>query len=228
MRTTMLLVEFLVAGILVLLALIFLGISIFPSKEQAILDLFHQEYCLSAGALLATIFVAVAYPVGVFSEYLTRDFFEDKLEEIRMNRMRIYLEENHANLRKSPILEKYASIPPTDISTIITKEEARKCTGPMRFHVLMENTELYREIESQLHRLRLMRTLFLVVVLFLAAAVSRLIVTWYLHQDISLFLLVVIVFFVLAAFADFKAIKDRSHRYCRAVERSYRALVLDR
>lgn len=227
MRTTMLLVEFLVAGILVLLALIFLGISMFPSKEQAILNLFDQDFCLSAGALLATIFVAVAYPVGVFSEYLTRDLFEKFLDKTRMKRMRTYLKENRKNLKKSPILGKYSEIPPGIIDEKITMDEARKCIGPMRFHVLMTNSDLYRDIESQLHRLRLMRTLFLAIALCFLAIISRLIVTWYQHREISLFLLVTLVFFGLTAYETFKAIKDRADRYCRAVERSYRALVLD-
>ena len=226
MRTTMLFIEFLMGGILVLVALIFL-VSVSPSKEQAIIDLFDENGCLSGGVLLSTIFVAAAYTIGIVSEYITRGLFEGKLDEIKINRMRIYLKENYENLRKSPILKKYLKIPLNKIDAEIGKKEALECIGPMRYHVMMENSELYQEIESHLHKLRLTRILFLVVGLFFIGTVCRLFVTRYLYQDFSLFLLAVLVLLAPTAYINFRAIKDRSDRYCRAVERSYRVLVLD-
>ena len=227
MRTTMLFIEFLMGGILVLVALIFL-VSVSPSKEQAIIDLFDENGCLSGGVLLSTIFVAAAYTIGIVSEYITRGLFEGKLDEIKINRMRIYLKENYENLRKSPILKKYLKIPLNKIDAEIGKKEALECIGPMRYHVMMENSELYQEIESHLHKLRLTRILFLVVMILMFAIFFRLQHAQNLQSDDSLFLVIMLEFLALAAIATIKAVKDRSDRYCRAVERSYRALVLDR
>lgn len=228
MRTTMLYVEFLVGGILVLLALIFLGISIFPSMENPIMNLFEQKGYLSASILLSPILVAAAYAIGVFSEYFTRSLFENKLDEIKVMRTKTYLKENYCRLWRSPILAEYLRVPPKKIDEKIDIEEARKCIGPMRYYVMMENSELYREIESHLHKLRLARTQFLVVVILMLAVFFRLQRALHLQSDDSLVLVIVLEFLALAAIATFKAVMDRSDRYCRAVERSYRALVLDR
>jgi hypothetical protein len=67
----MLIVEYLVGGVLVLLALGFLIVSFFPSSVQEILnDLSpYQPQSSIVLVLLSTIFVAIAYAVGVFSEF---------------------------------------------------------------------------------------------------------------------------------------------------------------
>ena len=228
MRTTMLYVEFLVGGILVLLASIFLGIGMFPGTEKPIMSFLEKNGHLSASILLSTIFVAAAYAIGVFSEYFTRSLFENKLDEVKVMRTKIYLKENYNRLWKSPILKEFMRIPPKKIDEKIDIKEARKCIGPMRYYVMMENSELYREIESHLHKLRFTRILFLVVMILMFAIFFRLQHAQNLQSDDSLFLVIMLEFLALAAIATIKAVKDRSDRYCRAVERSYRALVLDR
>jgi hypothetical protein len=143
MRTTMLYVEFLVGGILVLLALIFLGVSIFPSTEKPIMNLLEQKGHLSASILLSPIFVAAAYAIGVFSEYFTRSLFEDKLDEIKVMRTKIYLKENYYKLWKSPILKEYLRIP---LNEIDKKNRHKRSTKMLRSHATLCDDGEFRSL----------------------------------------------------------------------------------
>lgn len=237
MKTTVLIVEFLVAGILVSLAVVFCAYSIFSDDITGIFNDFHQvfhdstketfnEYQnlpLSTSILVTTIFIAIAYGVGILSEYIGLSIFEGRLDTIKKNRMRKYLKElkeNGADLEKNPILKKFEGIPPEKI----TKKQAISCIGSMRFNVLKESPELYQDIASQLHRLRLIRILFLVEVILLVGIVC-LVGRSLLNGDFSLLSMGALIFFGAVAYANFRAIMSRFDRYCRAVERSYKALM---
>ena len=228
MKTTMIIVEFLIGGILILIALSFCFASFFPGTVHDFSDYFNrfqssfdEDTFLFAGALLSTVFVAIAYEVGILLEFIGLHTFEWRHDVVKKNRMRKFLrklEEDNVNLGKSPILRKFKGVPPDRI----TKKQARSCIGPMRFYVLNESPSLYQDIESQLHRLRLIRFLFFVEVLLFLAVFRQLV------REPSCLLKILLIFFGGSAYLNYRAIVDRFGRYCRAVERSYRTLVFDR
>ena len=217
MRTTMLIIEFLVAGILVSVALLLCGVSFFPDQTSAIIENF-SSVPVSVQVLLGTIFVSIAYGVGIFSEYVGLSIFEGQLDRIKGKRMIKYLKDlkdEKVDLEKSCILKKFKEIPPEKI----TKKQAKSCIGPMRFYVLRESSSLYQDIASQIHRLRLIRILFLVEIILIAAVFGQLI------QRFSPYMIGVLVFLIAVAVVNYKAIMSRFNRYCRAIERSYKVLV---
>jgi hypothetical protein len=67
MRTTMLIVEFLAGGILVSLALLFSVESFFPGEVDIVPDFAGDTLSTGELLLLSTVFVAVAYTVGICS-----------------------------------------------------------------------------------------------------------------------------------------------------------------
>jgi hypothetical protein len=221
MKTTVLIVEYLVAGILVLLALTLLAASIFPELISGLKSLFAQHESLDAiSPTLVVVFAALAYGVGLVAEFLGEKTFEWWLDRIKLNRLEDYLKKNNGNLHKSPLLAKYQKNPGDKTDESPVPIEIR-LIGEMRFHVLMESAELYAEIESQLNRFRLIRVLVLVEAILAAAIVISLI------QDYSPVLVFLLVVVVVVAIANVGAVGRRFHRYCRAVERAYKTLVLD-
>ena len=220
MKTTVLIVECLFGGVLVLLALVLLIASLFPQPVGALGSLLSEcEFFDSTWSILAVILGAVAYGVGLISEYVGGEVFEWLLRRIKRTRLAKYLRANHANLNKSPILDEYQSVRPEEI--VVTKE-ATKLIGEMRFHVMMESPDLYREIESQLNRFRLIRVLFLVEVIVTLAITIRML------RSYTPFLGCLLGLILAFACATVAAVGRRFDRYCRAVERSYKVLVLDR
>lgn len=217
MKTTAILVEFLVGGILVMLALVVLTFSFFPDQTIELLDDLNQYQSLPMEILLTTIFIATAYAFGILSESIGLTIFEWKLNRIKYERFKKYLKKNQANLKKSPILQKYEK----NISKV-TKKEAILYTSTMRYHVMMESEKLYQDILSQLHRMRLMRMFFLAEIILIVA------VSWRLLCDPSQHLMYVLILFVLLALTNAGTVVSRLRRYCKAVERSYRVLVLDK
>lgn len=220
MKTTVLVMEFLFAGVLILLALALLAVTIFPELPGAFKTIWPSDEALSAvSAILAIPMAAIAYGVGLISEFVAGEAFEWWLTRIKRVRLTKYLRENRAKLRKSPILAEYTDTPPEQIK--VTNEETA-LMGVMRFHILMESHELYQEVESQLNRFRLIRVLFLVELILAVAIV------WQLFRNPSSAVLACSLALVLAlVVANIFAIKRRFDRYCRAVERSYQVLVLD-
>lgn len=220
MKTTSLFIEYLLAGVLVMVALVILAASVFPIQIKEILDYFEQYRSLPVSVLLATLFVSIAYGIGILTEFLGFWLFEGFHDNIKKKRMAEYLKdlkEDNVDLARSPILKKLEGVPPDEI----TKKQARSCIGPMRFYVMKENPNLYHDIEYQLHRLRLIRILFIAEVIIMVA------VAWQLKQNASKPLLSVLVFFIVTVTITFMAIKHYFNRYCRSVERSYKALVFD-
>ena len=169
METTRLVFEFLAGGILVLLALASLALSLFPDLTARIYDSYVTVSAALDGSqfILVAALTAIAYAVGLVSQFIGERAFERQLDRIKWKRLTRYLEANHANLYKSPILKKYTATTQKGIN--LTKKEALACIGAMRFYAMMENPALSREIESQISRYRLLRVLFLVELLFISA-----------------------------------------------------------
>jgi len=218
-KTTVLIIEYLFAGILVLLALILLTIVLFPQLQSALGKLSGAHATLDAIApILAVILTAIAYGTGLVAEFVGGEIFEWWLKRIKRVRLTKYLRDNYANLRKSPILAAYAETAPDRIA--VSKDMA-ELIGVMRFCVLMQSQRLYQEIESQLNRFRLIRVLFLVEVILALAII------WRLFHAPSLPLVYCLVLVLLTVVANAAVVGRRFHRYCRAVERAYKVLVLD-
>ncbi len=218
MKTTMLIVEFLVGGILVLLALIFFFSSSFFGNIFAILNILFQDQpplsnflqnlyqflSQDTGALLlfSTIFIAIAYAVGVFSGPLVRIFFEWMLDGIKKSR----LQEYRNNLSKD-------GIDPDQIP-FMKRSKHQLPAGDMRFYVLMKSPELYQDIASQLHRYRLMRILFLAEIILISAIIVQLLRDFFSPLMWNLVLIVVIVVLT------FPRVYYRLKQYCWSVKES--------
>ncbi len=225
MKTTALFIEYMVAGTLILLAVIFWVVLFFPSYMETIL-IYLEGKSLPVSVLLTTVFIAIAYGAGICTEVFGLWLFEWKHNRIKKKWLREYLkdfEENDVDIAKSSILRPLKGIPPDRI----TEKHAKSCIGPMRFYVLMESSKLYQDIAYQLHRLRLIRILFIAEVIALIAVCVKLLQTLLSHQDISYYVGALILLTALVI-ATYIAIVHHFNRYCRAVLRSYVALVFDK
>lgn len=222
MKTTMLIVEFLVGGILVSIALGFLFVSLFPGEAGTILDKATTVLCpdlskdqlVGVFLLLSTIFVAIAYTVGVFSEPIARGIFEwilNRIKRRKMENLKEYFEKDQKNLKKSPIVK--------EIEEKI-KEKHKQSYGDMRFYVLMRSPELYQDIASQMHRYRLMRLLFLSQSILIIAVIVQLIREFLsLPMCILASPIVIIVLIFLVAYEPFI-------QYFESVKRFYKKPVI--
>lgn len=221
MRTTSLIVEYLVAGVMVSLALVVFIYAVIPGEIPAISGLlspFQSDY---GKAALAVIFVAVAYSLGILSELIGRLSFEWLLNIVKHDYLKKYLrelDEDEVVREELPILKTLGNVSPEDV----TKKQAVKCIGPMRFFVMTKSPRLYQNIELQLHEFRLMRILFIVEAILIFA------VLYNLHLDPDMSLWGVLLILILMAHITFYAIYDRFKRYCRSIGRAYRALVVDK
>jgi len=225
MKTTMLIVEILVGGVLVSLALGALSASLFYDDIQKILseigiDLF-QPLPASALLLLSTIFVAIAYTVGVLSEPIAREIFErlllNRVKEEYVEKYLKDLDKYNVDTTNDPILRKLRD----NFLKKKEKDQVRFPTGLMRFYILMKNPELYQNTASQLHRFRLMRMLFLAESICIVAIIIKL------YRESSSSLLWVLGILIFIAFINVVVIHDRFKRYCRDVGRSYMVLLFD-
>lgn len=189
MKTTILIVEVLVGGMLILLALVFFVSSFFLGDILAIPRGLsqNQSHLVDALLLLSAVFVAIAYTIGVFLETFTRKAFGRMLNEVKMKSLEEYVrdldKDPYVNLDNSPILKKFKDKLPEGsnedqvrghwfINLLKQKKrEQMQEYGIMRFYVLMKSPELYQNIASQLHRFRLMRiSFFAEIILILAVA----------------------------------------------------------
>jgi len=92
----------------------------------------------------------------------------------------------------------------------------------MRFVVMMKSYEApYREVEAQINRLRLVRVLFFEEAVILVGLFELLL------RSPSWALFLGCLALIALSALNFWAIDYRCNMYCRAIERSYRALVLE-
>jgi hypothetical protein len=157
MKTTEMMVEFLIAGILILCSVLFLTLSIFPDYTEQLFNYFgSKDFSLTQVSLFMSVFLAVSYGLGVLSETVGLWPFESLLNLIRKyNREKI--EDTHDTMLKLKVFNK------------VEEKDSDSYTGLMRLFVLKKSNEdaLYSEIMSQLNRMRLIRVLFITEVIFL-------------------------------------------------------------
>ncbi len=222
-KTTSLIIEYLVGGILVFLAIGFLILSLFPKLGQWILiHLNDLQSVPGKDTLFAAIFIAVAYGIGVISEFLGQIIFQGRLDRIKKQHLREFVKYNQTILRGDDLLGDYVVLLDDEEKFEYKVEnEAPSCIGQMRFYVLMKNPLLYGEIDSQIGRARLVRVLFIVEITLLATILG------FLYHSYSWLLIIPLVICISLCLTTIKALNSRFERYCRAVERSYKAILID-
>ena len=110
MKTTAIMIEFLVAGLLVFLTLFLLALSFFPGEMQLFLDQINKsQHWLAKAPFLITILISVAYGFGVLFEYLGVIAFEWIHKIIKRKRIKDYHKKNKSILTNSPIFKDYKS-----------------------------------------------------------------------------------------------------------------------
>jgi hypothetical protein len=219
MDTTKLIVEYLVAGTLTIVAIALVAMSFFPKVVPGTLTVqILEESTVAAQVGLATIFVALAYALGIVVEYVGERCFEWLMTRTKRKRMLKFLRDNEELLANSPILRPF--LPKGSKKGDVN--ELADCIGVMRFYVISHSTTLCAEIAAQINRFRLIRALFLVEVILLVAIVGQLV------QDLTAALWWAALLLITAiAVANYFAVRSRFGRYCRAVERSYKVLLMD-
>lgn len=216
MNTTSLIIEYLVAGILLLFAFLLLAYSLCPQDIQTLFLLLKsiKEFDFA----ILSLFTAIAYALGVLSEPIARIIFEYPVHDlIKRRRLRKYIERHKGSLDKSALLKKY--ITKDNKIPNIKLKEAKEIIGEMRFYVLKQNSELYKEIESQINRLRLIRILFIVEIVLLLAFIFQ--ITNSFSPSLCFGIILIGIFCACTVIG----IINRLNRYGRAIERSYELLV---
>lgn len=220
--TTKLIVEYLIVGILVSIAIIFLGVSILaPADLELFPALFSPDPLSSNTVISALIFLPIAYGVGVIAEYVAMRLFETKADAIKLQRLNYYLNKHESILKKSPLLKSY--IKRSDKEARITEMKiANMLFGEMRFYAMTKSPFLQGEIEAHLNRLRILRALPISELLFLTGYIVQV-----LRSGISNVSIFALVFLGVVLPINISAITNRQERYCRAIERAYTALIVD-
>src|SRR5438128_9296541 len=131
MKTTEVLVEHFVGGILMTAALLFLFWSFAPEilKLPDDLPTKLKEYAAIIGAVLA----AVVYSIGLLAEFAARVTFDRfSMDPIKRRRLAKYVRDNKDSLARSPILTPFSEG---------VRTEAIDAYGLMRFVVMMRSYE---------------------------------------------------------------------------------------
>jgi len=216
MKTTAIMIEFLIVGVLVLLALFFLFVSLFPIETQLFfVKINESQPWLAKAPFFLIIFVSFAYGFGVLFDYIGFIAFEWLNNMVKKKRIKKYYKLNESILKDSPILKDYKGNNKSK-----NHEEESSYHGEMRFFVLMESPELYSEIELQLKRLKIIRVLFFVELILLSSIIVQL------RQKFCAALLLLLLLISVITIANVIAIYQRFDRYCRSIERSYKMLIL--
>ncbi len=219
MDTTKLIVEYLVAGTLMVVSTLFAITSWFPNDIRRILTSSTQQQTTFANpVILTTIFIALAYGVGIVSEYIAEQIFEWLLDSTKKRRMFDYVSTHETVMKNSPILGSFARQPKEKRNL----DGLASCIGKMRFFVMNHSAPLYADIAAQISRFRLIRVLFLVEAIAFVAIIGQL------RYGLTLFWFVTFALIIAIASANYMAIRSRFSRYCRAVERSYMVLMFER
>lgn len=220
METTKLIVEYIVAGVIILLALALLFAAIFPEELQLLISYapaLQGSSTVVFAAMLAVVLTSLAYGIGVITEYLGVITFEWLLERVKVTRIKRFFQTNWEWLQDDAVLRPYGNLPPEKIS----RKTVANCHGEMRFDVLMQNAYLYAEIESQMNRFKLIRIFFIAEVI-LAVALLILIA-----REASAILISLLIMVILFGCLNWLAIYHRFNMYCRSIERSYKVLFLN-
>ncbi len=225
-KASALIVELLVGGILVSFSIGLLIFSISPAEVQLMLARFNQLQSIPGKeAFFAAIFTATVYGIGLISESCEMAIFERWLDRIKRNKLKKFIKSNQSIFKDDDVLGGYVAL----LDNKENEEEFNKkikddgpsSIGEMRFYVLMKSPPLYGEIESQIGRGRLIRVLlFAETILFIAISVL-------LFRRCSSALIAILGVIIFLGFATVMAVKFRFERYCRSIERGYKAIRLD-
>lgn len=210
--------ELSIVGILILSAIVVLFFSFFPGALKEILDFMEDEIHKPILIALTIPVLAFAYAIGLIAETLSRCVFDRWHEHIKSKRMKKFILNNQALLFSNPFFR--------DNSKTETKDAKIKegIYGELRFFVMMKSEQLYKEIAAQLNQLRVIRVLFIFLSLSLIALGVLSIRQPGSSPEIFIPLTVLTLIFWLA---NIWAINERFNRYCRAIERSYKTLLVD-
>jgi hypothetical protein len=214
MEATKLIVEYLVAGILMVVATLLAAVSWwFPSGINGLTPSVKPPTSTN-DFILTAVFIALSYAVGLVSEYGGEKTFEWLSDRIRRRHMVEYVKTHQAILKNSPILSPFVK-GKRDVNDLA------ECMGQMRFFVMNHSAPLYANIDAQISRFRLLRVLFLVEVIILIAVVGQL------SHGFTLVWFAAFILTISIAALNFMAIRSRFGRYYRAIERSYLVLMYD-
>jgi hypothetical protein len=107
-NTTTLIVEYLVAGTLTILAIILAVLSFFPGVALGGLrESLPERSTLAFLFGLSIAFLATAYALGILVEFLGERLFEWLLYLVKIKRMRNYLIKEKELLKHSPLLKPF-------------------------------------------------------------------------------------------------------------------------
>lgn len=215
METTKMTVEYLIIGIIVSLALIFVVFNVSPADIQALWSTLIQGSSLTSTIIIAMM-LPISYGIGVVVEYLGLLMYEVRLRKIKENRFPKYIEQNLEWLEKSPLLVKYVRLHPS-----IPKDSGDKMYGEMRYFALMKNPVLYADIESQINQARVLRVLTIAEILVIIGLVIG-----FFTRGIGLFSMILFGLDITFLIINYFAVINRLTRYCRAIERSFKVLTL--
>ncbi len=212
MEKTKLIVEYLVAGTLIMVSMLILywsyvGID-FTKFSNYINGL---KFPFKISVIVSTIFIAAAYALGIVAEFLGEKCFEWRLNQIKKKRVIEFIEENDSFIRNDPIFKNFQLKDKKKWNC----DKLKGCIGKMRFCVMSKNSLLYADISAQINRLRLIRVLFIVEMILLFAVLKKL----YLQPKIYLIFITLTIFAITVI--NIFAIFSRFGRYCRSVERSF-------
>lgn len=219
METTKLLVEYLVAGTITLIAIIAMALSVAPGQMQILFDKLGQLSPTVATELVVSVAAgAIAYATGIVSEYIGEQCFEWEIQLIKEKRITKFLKDNNELVKESRIFK--TALQKHQEGTAV--KNAEKVHGTMRFYVMHRSEQLYAEIAKHISRFRLIRVTFIVEIMFAIAIVWQLIVSspkwmWW----------VALLGTVAITTANYFAITRRIERYCSAVERSFLTLCYE-
>ena len=161
MKTTAVLFEYLATGVLTLASLLFLYASFFP--ESQLLDLLKTWSGIQAGLLLGVL-TAAAYSAGVIAESAGRICFEWLLD--RKKKQWDYFDRNKER-ENDPILTQYHECVEKAARHVgSTQRQNPECVlqaiGAMKTLVMKDSPDMYREVEANVNKMRLIRPLFLI------------------------------------------------------------------
>jgi hypothetical protein len=217
MDTTKLIVEYLIIGILVVLSIVFLVFNISPQEFIPVVDLMNPNASLIGTTAFIIILLPIAYGIGIVAEYLGMLLYEWRFNAVKEKRFSPFVERNFSWLLKEELfkdLVKKDRPVPAGIGL--------KLYGEMRFFILMNSTYLYAEVERQLNQVRILRSFTIAEIIFVLGFAVQLIMGGnFVSASIGLISMILLIV------SNIAAVDYRFNHYCRAIERSYKALKLE-
>jgi len=194
-------VEFIVGGILLCTSLLLVLIQVPDVRSGLDTALGHRWIADIPHGALAVFGLCIAYAVGIFAESSSRILLERRLDSITAKQF-----------SPEPVVGA-----PRRLGKV-KREQAQKRREQARLNILLQRANVYREIESQLRRMRLERIWFLSLGLFWLSSFAHALVT---HTWTWIIICVV----TMAALAvSFLVVNERFVRFCTAINELKRGL----